>query len=63
MSRSLLLFLGAVALGGGVFYLYKSGKLVATPGAMAQGSPTQAFRRVERVAMKPLNIPVSGYSW
>lgn len=60
MSRSLLLFLGAVALGGGVFYLYKSGKLVATPGAMAQGRPTQVF---QRVAMKPLDLPVSGYSW
>jgi hypothetical protein len=59
MSRTLLLFLGAVALGGGVFYLYKSGKLVGMPGEMAYGAPKQVFQ----VSRKPLDLSLSGYSW
>jgi hypothetical protein len=59
MSRSLLLFLGAVALGGGVFYLYKSGKLVGTPGEMAYGAPKQVFQ----VNRKPIDLSLSGYTW
>jgi len=41
MSRTLLLFLGAVALGGGVFYLYKSGKLVVLPPRWARAFPCE----------------------
>lgn len=40
MNRTLLLVLGMAALGGGAYYLYKSGKLVGAPGGeMAASSP------------------------
>jgi hypothetical protein len=58
MSRSLLLFLGVVALGGGAFYLYKSGKLVGTPGEMAYGTPKQMF-----LVRQPIDLHLSGYTW
>jgi hypothetical protein len=58
MSRNLLLFLGLVAVGGGAFYLYKSGKLVGMPGQMSQGAPQQAFLK-----RMPLDLHLSGYGW
>lgn len=59
MSRSLLLFLGVAALGGGVYYLYKSGKLVGMPGQMSAGAPRQVFK----VSQKPIDLSLSGYYW
>lgn len=34
--KTVLLVLGLAALGGGAYYLYKSGKLVSQPGMAAQ---------------------------
>jgi hypothetical protein len=61
MSRNLLLFLGLVAVSGGAFYLYKSGKLVGMPGQMSQGTPMQEFKLAKRL---PIPMPtLSGYYW
>jgi hypothetical protein len=59
MSRNLLLFLGLVAVGGGAFYLYKSGKLVSMPGQMSQGAPRQMFY----VSPKHVVATMQGYGW
>ena len=64
MNRSLLLFLGAVALGGGVFYLYRSGKLVSAPGEMAvQATPKQVFRANLNTARRIDPNLLIGYYW
>jgi len=59
MSRNLILFLGLVAVGGGAFYLYKSGKLVGMPGQMSQGAPRQMFY----INPKKVDLSLSGYAW
>lgn len=60
MNRTLLLVLGVAALGGGAYYLYKSGKLVGSPDInMAMGAPRQVFR----VSQKPIDLSMSGYTW
>lgn len=40
-TKKLLLVLGLAAVGGGAYYLYKAGKLVATPN-LAVATPTTA---------------------
>lgn len=62
-TSTMFILLGAVALGGGAYYLYKSGKLVGAP-TTAASAPMLQVRRVATPVN--LNIPqsaMSGYGY
>jgi hypothetical protein len=43
MNKTALILIGLAALGGGAYYLYKTGALVATP-TFGQGTPLQQMK-------------------
>lgn len=57
-TSTILILLGAAALGGGAYYLYKSGKLVGDPG-MSQGAPQQS----NIVTWAQPKLQLSGYGY
>lgn len=48
MNKTLLLIIGVAALGGGAYYLYRSGKMVSEPG-YASAAPAQYLGPMQRV--------------
>lgn len=63
--KTVLLVLGVAALGGGLYYLYKSGSLVGSP-SMAAQNPYAAPTYLGPVQRLKVNVPmpnVSGYHW
>ena len=68
-TKTILILLGVAALGGGAYYLYKSGKLVSAPtsAATAQGPMRMMKVMPGRITLPNTASPqfsaVSGYAW